>query len=164
MVHVGVLLGVLHASASGGLSPGWQCVALCTILAACAASLASLVRVDFAALRRLSAPILAALLFLAVGTSLVADKTNRTDRIENGELRMENGGVPRSDPAILNSQTGLWFTAFAKTPSNIAYSASFEESAVPYGSRAGSNVTGKVYDWAFTPLTKEEWEVGCESK
>ena len=28
----------------------------------------------------------------------------------------------------------------------------------------GSNVTGKVYDWAFTPLTKEEWEVGCESK
>lgn len=23
---------------------------------------------------------------------------------------------------------------------------------------------GLFNDWAFTPLTKEEWEVGCESK
>jgi RHS repeat-associated protein len=28
----------------------------------------------------------------------------------------------------------------------------------------GSTVTEKVYDWAFTPLTKEEWEVGCEKE
>ena len=28
----------------------------------------------------------------------------------------------------------------------------------------GATVTEKVYDWAFTPLTKEEWEVGCEKQ
>ena len=26
----------------------------------------------------------------------------------------------------------------------------------------GAKVIEKAYDWVFTPLTKEEWEVGCE--
>jgi len=28
----------------------------------------------------------------------------------------------------------------------------------------GAKTTEKVYDWIFTPLEKEEWEVGCEQK
>ena len=28
----------------------------------------------------------------------------------------------------------------------------------------GYKTTEKVYDWVFTPLEKEEWEVGCEQK
>lgn len=29
---------------------------------------------------------------------------------------------------------------------------------------AGAKTTETVYDWVFTPLEKEEWEVGCEQK
>lgn len=28
----------------------------------------------------------------------------------------------------------------------------------------GAKVAEKAYDWVFTPLEKEEWEVGCEQK
>ena len=32
------------------------------------------------------------------------------------------------------------------------------------GGFLGTKTTETVYDWAFTPLEKEEWEVGCEKK
>ena len=47
-----------------------------------------------------------------------------------------NAGVVRSlEPGDASAATNLAFTAFAKTPSNIAFSASFPASLLPYGSR-----------------------------
>jgi len=95
--------------------------------------------------------------FLIIGF-IIADKTNRVEQIENGELRMENGGALIGDSAILHSQfstlnssNALAFTVFSISPSNESVAAEWTPDVLPYGSRIELHVKEHSITNAWSP-------------
>ncbi|MBR4259379.1 MAG: hypothetical protein IKQ17_10135 [Kiritimatiellae bacterium] len=115
---------VMSSPLEGG-AVDWQYVGYCVVVAMCAAGLVWLARVDFAALRRLSASLLVALALLGVCTSLDADKTNRLAGVVGRLPEQLEPPRPRDGGGATNGPPALAFDRIARGTNGVELSSSW---------------------------------------